>query len=397
MLSDNPFAPTFGASPPVLAGRSHIIDDIVSSWDTGPTHPNYTVLLLGRRGSGKTVVLKELRARAQKRGWLTISSAAVTAGLLNRIGHAALIHLNRLTASLEDDLSADLAAAGIQIGAAYDPVADVSRRIGEILSVLANHLARKNSGLFVTVDEMHAGDTNDLRMFAVTLQDVTRIAQLPLAFVGAGLPVLEETLLTDRSVTFLQRCPRYEVDFLDSVGTQVAIAEPIRQRGGRCQPKALEYAADAALGYPIMVQLVGFHSWQVAESPHQEITMKDFVTGTQVAFRQFGQLVIAPLWRDQSPAARRFLVAMAQDKNESLLKEIARRLGVTSGYVSVYRARLVRSGLVTNVSKHVLSFALPSTRRWIEDLEEYAHIAESLNFETNAPLGFAVPGSRRDD
>ncbi len=59
---------------------------------------------------------------------------------------------------------------------------------------------------------MHAGDTNDLRMFAVTLQDVTRIAQLPLAFVGAGLPVLEETLLTDKSVTFLQRCPRYEVD-----------------------------------------------------------------------------------------------------------------------------------------------------------------------------------------
>ncbi len=76
---------------------------------------------------------------------------------------------------------------------------------------------------------------------------------------------------------------------------------------------------------------------------------------------------------------------MAQDKNESLLKEISRRLGVTSGYVSVYRARLVRSGLVTNVSKHVLSFALPSTRRWVEDLEEYAHIAESLNFDTNAP------------
>ncbi len=47
--------------------------------------------------------------------------------MLNRIGHAALAHLNRLTTSLEDDLGADLAAVGIQIGAAYDPEADVSR------------------------------------------------------------------------------------------------------------------------------------------------------------------------------------------------------------------------------------------------------------------------------
>ncbi len=391
MRSANPFAPTFGALPPVLAGRADVIGDIAAAWETGPTHPGYTALLLGRRGTGKTVVLEELRTLAQRRGWLTVSAAAVTPGLLDRLSHAAAEHLNRAAEALDADLRGDLAAAGIGIAAAYDPGADLARRLGTVLSVLARHLDRQGAGMVVTVDELHAGHADELRTLGIALQDVTRLAQLPMAFVGAGLPVLEDTLLSDESVTFLQRCGRYEVGFLDHAAARTALAEPIRQRGGRMSPEAIEHAVEAAGGYPFMVQLVGFHSWEAAAEPDTAVTVSDAVEGAQVAQQHIGQLVIAPLWRDQPDSARRFLIAMAHDDSESQLADIARRMDVTSGYVSVYRARLVKSGLVAATDKRSVTFALPGTRRWIRDLDVFAHVSETLHLTDGRSVGFTIP------
>ena len=72
----NPFSPTFGASPPVLAGRDHIIEDIGDALATGPTHPDYTALLIGVRGSGKTVMLNAVEDLARSHGWLVLADNA---------------------------------------------------------------------------------------------------------------------------------------------------------------------------------------------------------------------------------------------------------------------------------------------------------------------------------
>ena len=50
MARSNPFSPTFGAPPPVIAGRDDILDAISDALETGPTHPDYTSLFLGVRG-----------------------------------------------------------------------------------------------------------------------------------------------------------------------------------------------------------------------------------------------------------------------------------------------------------------------------------------------------------
>lgn len=94
----NPFAPTFGAEPPLLAGRDDIFQAIADAWVTGPTHPAYTALILGRRGSGKTVALDALRAMGHDRGWLSIAATAGTEGLLSRLAHRAAAALRDLAA-----------------------------------------------------------------------------------------------------------------------------------------------------------------------------------------------------------------------------------------------------------------------------------------------------------
>ena len=277
----------------------------------------------------------------------------------------------RCAAELQQDVDRDLTAAGIGLGAAYDPNSDLSRRLANVLRGLTAHLQASGAGLVVTVDELHAGDTDEIRTLGIVVQEVTRVSQLPMTFIGAGLPILEDTLLTDTSITFLQRCARYEVGFLDPPAAWTALAEPVRQRGGQMAPEAVEYAVAASQGYPFMIQLVGFHAWEAASDPRAEVTLKDTEIGAEAARRQMGQLVIAPMWRDVSDGSRRFLAAMALDDGVSRTADIAARLDVSSEYVGVYRRRLMRSGMIAPAGHGRLDFALSATRQWIRGLDEF--------------------------
>ena len=370
-MSRNPFVPTFGAAPPLMAGREAILSDIADAFSTGPTHPSYTSLFLGCRGSGKTVILGALRDLAHERGWLSISSAAVASGLLNRIAHRCVEHLNRCSDRLPDKVMADLNAAGIGVGAHYDPQSDLSRRIDNVFAALGALATADGTGLLITVDELHAGDIDELKLLGIAVQEVVRVGRHPVAFAGAGLTLLEDSLLADTSVTFLQRCARYDVGFLDPTAAWEAIAQPVRELGTRMSPQAVDRAVTVSQGYPFMVQLVGFHAWVAANDPESEITEEDVNVGAEIAARQIGQLVVAPIWKDLSPTAKRFAIAMAQDEGESRIADIAARLGVSSGYASVYRHRLLRTGLISTAGHGKIDFALETTRDWIRTLDEY--------------------------
>lgn len=51
----NPFSPTFGASPPLLAGRDPIIEDFDEALEAGPGHPDYTILVTAARPDASIV------------------------------------------------------------------------------------------------------------------------------------------------------------------------------------------------------------------------------------------------------------------------------------------------------------------------------------------------------
>ena len=230
-------------------------------------------------------------------------------------------------------------------------------------------------------------------MLGIVVQDITRIARLPMAFVGAGLPILEDTLLADTSVTFLQRCARYEVGSLDPPAAWTALAEPVRQLGGQMAPEGVEHAVAVSQGYPFMIQLVGFHAWSAASDPTAAVTLQDVEVGAETARHQVGQLVVAPMWRDLSDGSRRFLAAMALDDGESRTADIAARLGVSKEYVGVYRHRLMRSGMVVPAGHGRLDFALEAVRPWIRGLDEYPLLCKSLKLADRPPVGFAKPAS----
>ena len=290
-MNSNPFTPSPGASPPVLAGRGDILDDVEDALDSGPAHPDYTMFLVGDRAMGKTAVLRALEKRAGQRSWMVISADASTPGLPDRIEADAVNLLRERGGRFRrtgDRLSRK--PGRVRRFGLHPP-----RGLRNVLTVLGDTLAERGLGVLITIDEMQSGELAELRRFAAVLQHATRREGRPIAFVGAALPHLEDTLLSDDAAAFLQRAARRTIDRLDEAATGTAIAQPIEDRNGHIDPRGVEAARRATSGHPLMIQLVGYHSWDAAADPTTRITLADVTAGVARARRRWADPVPEPV------------------------------------------------------------------------------------------------------
>lgn len=370
MANGNPFSPTFGASPPELAGRDEVLEAIGDALDTGPTHPDYSALIIGARGTGKTVMLEAVEEQIRAQGWLTISETAFPTGLPGRLTR----HATELLIQLDDDqprwriTGLHAASVGVTVEHLGNGNDDDPADLRTVLAALGDALKQHGTGLLITIDELQAGDIHEVREFGSIFQHVSRREERPIAFIGAALPSIENGLLAGDTATFLQRCSIHDIGPLNPRETRDAIAKPIYNHGARIGQEGLDAAVAATSGYPFMVQLVGFHSWKAAQDPGAGITLADVSMGIKEAERRIGRLVLGPTWKELSEIDRNFLIAMTADHGESKLADIADRLGVTTSYAGVYRQRLLRAGVIAATGKGRIAFTHPATRDWILSL-----------------------------
>ena len=369
MRPPNPFSPSFGISPPVLAGRR----DILNSFDTifnSIRSPRYATLLWGLRGTGKTVLLNNMEDRAKARGWMTISAVvAKRRGLVEQVTSKAV----RLRLSLEDApepspqrmvSGVTIMGSGIQMAsvpgpeAAQRPPADLETALADV----GDLLEPRGTGLLITIDELHASDIGEVREFGNVFQLVSRRQERPIAFVGAALPDLEHRLLSGDASTFLQRCHRHEIGNLRPSEAATALREPIEMAGGRIDDEALQAATNASRGQPYFVQLIGAYAWDDAEDPVRGITAADIEPAVADATRQFGVHVYGPAWHGLSDVDKKFLVSMLVDADTSAVGEVGRRWGHGARGLSTYRRRLAAAGLIASVGRGRVAFVDPAVR-----------------------------------
>ncbi len=373
MRSPNPFSPSFGISPPVLAGRR----DVLNSFDTvfdSVRSPSYATLLWGLRGTGKTVLLNAVEDRARSEGWLVVSAAAVgRRGLVDQIRRKA----SRLLASLRSEhegpprravTGVSIMGTGVQVeGApASDHAEPATADLETTLAALGELLAERGTGLLVTIDELHVSETDEIREFGSVFQLVSRRAERPVAFVGAALPELEDRLMAGDASTFLQRCLRHEIGNLRPSEAAVALREPIEEAGGRIGHDALQVAVEASRGQPYLVQLIGSYVWDDAEDLARGVTAHEARRAIADATEQFGRHVHGPVWNRLSDLDKRFLASMLADSSTSAIADIGRRWGHSPRSLSTYRQRLLASGLITSIGRGRVAFADSTVRRYVE-------------------------------
>ena len=351
----SPFSPHFGGTPNTLVGRDDLLTTLGSGLATGPNDKWYTSIVMGVRGSGKTTILNEIEDRAAADGWVVLSLDAGTPLLLDRITQA-IAHAGRSYESLEAVADTTGRSVGKSLGIRLGPlegkleVSDFfeSPQTGlrEHLVVLAHQAMKYGASVLLTVDELHAIERGEGRRLANDIQHVTRRANLPVAFVGAGLLEMRRTLMRDRKMTFFHRCEDYELPPLDDVDARLGLASPIEDAGGSIATDALHFAASAVNGSPYRLQVIGDTAWRLAGAPAKPITLHTVESAVTTANRTVEKNISIPAWHDLTGREKSVLMSLTGRNGRSNVARVAQDTGISNRQASGLLTNLRDSGYV---------------------------------------------------
>jgi hypothetical protein len=354
----NPFTPSFGSEPLFLAGRDHLVEDVLDGLANRAGDPNRSTLFVGPRGSGKTVLLAKIARAAEAQGWVAVRvTAAPGMGerLIERIRGAG-------SELLDPDVKSRVTGVSVSGFGLTRELAPETPTWGGRFTRLVEDLNSRSTGLLIAVDEVSA-DHPELEALATEYQQLVT-DKFEVALLMAGLPGKVGQLLTSDSVSFLRRAFQRRLDTLTVQDAAEAIERTLEVSGRVIEPDALAVAANASGGYPFLIQLVGYHLWRLAE-PDAVIGAKDARRAAAAAQADMDRMILDTTIRELSRKDLEFLVAMTKDPAESSMRDIAARTGASASLAGKYRRRLMEQGLIAESGRGRVRFELPLLREYV--------------------------------
>lgn len=354
----NPFTPTFGHVPYMLAGRADYIDDVVGGLANLPGDPNRSTIFVGPRGSGKTVLLTAVSRIASEQGWVSVNVSARD-GMLDEMLWQVRSNAAHL---LLPESKSDLVSATIGPVSATRTIRHASPSWRFQMSALADELNSQGVGLLFTVDEVNP-TCSEFADFIDAYQHFTR-ENRDVALLLAGLPSRVSTLLLDENVSFIRRAFQRPMDPIPQIEVEQALATTLEDNGRSIDDGALSLAASATQGFAFAIQLVGYYLWRQG-SPEDRLLEADAQRAIQLAMREMERSVFQPTLLELRPRELQYLQAMAQDDGPSTTSEVAKRMAIGMTNASNLRRRLIEHGVICEVRMGLVDFEMPLLREYL--------------------------------
>lgn len=330
-------------------------------------NPDRSILISGSRGIGKTVLLTELEDIAAQHGWVVLRASAreqIAESLMQSVIPEAIRRLSppprrRITG---------VSVAGIGSVRTDVETTDSVPRLSTQLRELISHLC--GTGVLITIDEVQDASPEDLTQVAVTYQDLVR-DDLPVAVAMAGLTHGINTLLDLPGATFLRRARHYELGPLTLEDARTALSDTARD-GGRPFEDA-ERAAQFSKGYPYLVQLLGFLSWEAADAfGTDSIDAHSVSDAIPRTLKRLGVHVHQPALREVPARQMEYLQAMAAIEADTGSSDVStaalsEHLGRPSTALSDIRARLIERDLISPAGWGLVEFSQPYLGQYLLD------------------------------
>ena len=361
----NPFTPNFGQVPVVLAGRDQLIDEVLQAFYNAPGDPSLTSILIGARGTGKTALLSLLAGEAQSRGWLVVNAPCIE-GLLENIVQGAARAASHLIDS-EPSARPTALTLGQLVGVEWERDKPAEPTWYIRMCELLDKLKELGIGLLITVDEVRPNLPEMVELasyYQLFVRDEHKIALLM-----AGLPSQVSALVSNDILTLLRRASQYHLGRIDAEDAKLVFQETAEQYGKSFSSPALELASGAADGFPFMMQLVGYRSWQAA-GESAVIGEEAVRQGIPRASADMKARVLRSTLDELSDGDLAFLEAMLEDERVSLSSDVARRMGKSDSYASQYRSRLIERGIIGARGRGRVGFELPMLREYLPEYLE---------------------------
>ena len=372
----NPFAPGAGSQPPELAGRDKIISDadIALKRVMAGKHDK-SQILLGLRGTGKTVLLNQIEKMAQQAGYTTSFIEApehrAFAELIYPRVHQALRKFSMIESAKAATLSAMRSLRSfasvfkITIGdmsLAVDPEAGsadsgiLEYDLSELFIRAGEAALSAKQGWALLIDEVQYLSSDSLSALIVAIHRVNQRG-LPIMFFGAGLPQI--AALSGDAKSYAERLFNYPpVGPLDSDSASAAIEQPILEEEEKIEKAALRKIVEVTEGYPYFLQEWGFQSWNIADA--SPITIEDVKRASPAALKRLDEGFFKVRFDRLTPAERRYVIAMAKlGKGPYRSSDVADILGERSQSLGPRRSQIINKGMIYSPAYGDIDFTVP--------------------------------------
>ncbi|MDO4290246.1 MAG: ATP-binding protein [Eggerthellaceae bacterium] len=355
-MQDTVFSPSFGNRPSQLVGRDSIVAAFINGLASAPGNKERATLLLGQRGSGKTVLLWEIADQARRRGFVVASPTIVAEGMLGRIVEKIQDDGERFAKENSLHLSGgSLGVLGFSVGLQFTREIQESKSFQYKLTQLCRALNKQGKGVLILVDELQA-NSPDVRQLVTAYQELVG-ERANIALVMAGLPSAVAATLNDRVLTFLNRARKVELGPLSTSDVDAYFDTAFKQLDISISPDLRREAARATQGSPYLLQLIGHNI--VAFSSRGEADASTLGNAVAAAREDFENDVCETTLAALSEKDGAFLAAMSVDEGPSKMADIAERMQVGADYAQKYRKRLLDAGVIKKAARGYVAFAVP--------------------------------------
>lgn len=377
-LIRNPYSPGAGTQPPELAGRDKVRNQVhVAIARLRIGRPAKSVLMVGLRGVGKTVLLDKMRSDAEAAGVFTVRAETPEGrslpALLAPQLRLALLRLSKLESAKDLAFYGLRALAGfvkafkvkyhdIEVGLDLEPEAgladngDLEGDLATLFEQVGRAAQSVGTAVVLFIDEIQYIEE---AQFAALISALHRCAQanLPLTMVGAGLPQLRG--LAGNAKSYAERL--FDFPMIGPLAPQeaeTAILKPAHQEHVDFTPEAVASILDRTHGYPYFLQEWGKHSWDAAH--RSPITLVDVEEASSQAIAALDESFFRVRFDRLTPTEKKYLRAMAElGPGPHRSGDIAATLGKVVNRLAPLRQSLILKGMLWSPNHGDTAFTVP--------------------------------------
>jgi hypothetical protein len=372
----NPFAPGAGSQPPELAGRAEILKSAsIALSRIRDRKSSKSMILVGLRGVGKTVLLNRIWEAAEAEGYRAILIEAHEDKRLPELLvpplRQALFALDAME-NASDKVKRGFRVLGSfikglrfkvsEIEISFDPElgsadsGDLEADLSELFIAIGEASADRNTAVAICVDELQYLTETELSALIMAIHRVNQRG-LPLTVIGAGLPQIVG--LTGKSKSYAERLFDFpDVGPLRPPDAESALQSPVRNKHVEFSEEALNQILRETQGYPYFLQQWGHEAWNIAEK--SPIDLETIYTASKLAIANLDRSFFRVRFDRLTPREKEYMRALATlGEGKQRSGDIAEELGVKPQSVAPIRSGLIKKGMIYSPAYGDTAFTVP--------------------------------------
>ena len=374
----NPFSPGAGTPPPELAGRDDLrktVDIAIERTRRG-LHSK-SILMIGLRGVGKTVLLDRMRLDAEVQGIQTmrieVPERRSLPGILVPQLRQVLLRLSRIEKAKSFAQRALSGLTGfakalkfkyedIEVGFDFEAEpgladnGDLEHDLQALFEVVGITAQKADTALAMFIDELQYVPEAQLEALITALHRTSQL-QLPIILVGAGLPQLTGQM--GRAKSYAERLFDFPmIGALSADAAKQAISKPAAVQHVQVTDDALEAIVSITRGYPYFLQEWGKHTWDIAD--YSPINLEHVQQATLSAIAALDESFFRVRLDRLTPSEKKYLRAMATlGAGPHRSGDIAAALKRSVNSLAPTRAQLINKGMIWSPNHGDTAYTVP--------------------------------------